>query len=500
MTRRAGSYGRLSVYRDGSKSESPERQHKDNKALGTQKGLEVIKQYTDKDTSAFHDVKRPQFEQALQDLRDGEIQDLIAWDISRLTRKGLQGVVEILEALKESGGKLHLVHGGVDTSTPLGEAILGLLASVAAEESRSISRRVSSFHLAAAEQGLPHSGGSRGFGYTKAMEQIPEEVELIREMASRILAGESRNAIAKDLNARGYTTSTGREWTQSSVDMLLKQPRLYGMRQHKGKLFEGTWDPIFTPEEFAEIQAALRSTMQQRRQQVEEHPPLLAKLVKCGICGFTMSVTQTRVVKDRKHYRRYSCAGTNGQCGKTAILTDKADAEVVEALGRLRLPVAKKTNGNGHEVEEAQARLSAWDQQFLDQKLDPATWSAHRPKLVTELEAAEAASKTRKTAKGALTALQGGPEWWENASPAEKRRAVEGAVRSINCAPFVSHSQDRLELSFNWQALMEAAGMKDTSSINEKKLDRAYRLAVEGNDQARNLVRQVTNLIVHPQE
>ena len=477
--RTAGSYARLSVYRDGSKSESVERQQGDLQTLASQRELTITKEYSDRDVSAFHDVKRPGYDQALQDLADGIISDLLCWDISRLTRKGLRGVVEILEALHQNpGSKLHLLHTPVDTSTPLGEAVLGLFASVAEEESRSISRRVTSYHLSVAQKGLPHTGGQRGFGYstsklddgTATLIQVPEEVELIREMAERILAGESRSEIARDLNSRGLKTSTGKPWTQSSLDMLLKQSRLFGMREYKGNLFQGDWEPVFTPEEFAEIQASLRSTMQERRDHAGESPPLLAKLIKCSLCGFTMSVAHSRA--NGKPYRRYMCSGTKN-CGRTAVGTDKADKQVIRVLSSLRLPVAKPNGGNGEEVAEAQARLSAWDSQFLSKALDPTVWSEHRPALVTDVDAALAALDTRKASKGALEALSSGPEWWETASPAEKRRTVLGAVPEVLCLPFESHSKDRLRVRLNWSALLGLAGV-DPESLSEEEYEAQY--------------------------
>ncbi len=64
-------------------------------------------------------------------------------------------------------------------------------------------------------------------------------------VAGRYLGGEGMKSIARDLNSRGITTSTGREWTDTTLLNLLVNPRLAGLRARKGEVVgPAVWDAI----------------------------------------------------------------------------------------------------------------------------------------------------------------------------------------------------------------------------------------------------------------
>jgi site-specific DNA recombinase len=63
-----------------------------------------------------------------------------------------------------------------------------------------------------ARNGQGKGGGSRPFGYDKDRVTIREsEAELIREAATRVLAGEGLRSVVKDFERRGIRTVSGTE-------------------------------------------------------------------------------------------------------------------------------------------------------------------------------------------------------------------------------------------------------------------------------------------------
>lgn len=310
------------------------------------------------------------------------------------------------------------------------------------------------------------------------MEIIPEEAETIRRMAKMLLDGESRQSVARWLNSQGLTTSTGKQWTHSAVDMMLKAPRLYGMRQHNGKLFQGHWEPIFAASEFAELQEALSRTKNERKNEATDEPPLIRRLPVCALCDSKMSTISTRYYHNKKFERRYACAAPG--CGRVAILTRIADQAVRDALATLKLPIAKSKKGKGgslgQQLAEARNRLEAWDTAMLAGSLDPTVWSNGRPTLAGRIASLEAQETACRASETAASAIRGGEGWWLNASPAEQREAVTAALLAVRIHPAKNDRPGgRVEPVWNFGALLEAGMSVDVDSLSPEEIGSAHR-------------------------
>ncbi len=77
-----------------------------------------------------------------------------------------------------------------------------------------------------------YPGGALPYGFRLSdlgeWEQVPAEVEIIREMHALWARGISYRAIANRLNARGVPTPKGGEkWSASTVTRILRNPRYY---------------------------------------------------------------------------------------------------------------------------------------------------------------------------------------------------------------------------------------------------------------------------------
>lgn len=73
--------------------------------------------------SARAGATRPVLEQVLRSLRPGDT--LVAWRFDRLFRS-LRDLLNLVHDLQERGIELRTLHEGIDTSTPMGLAMLGL--------------------------------------------------------------------------------------------------------------------------------------------------------------------------------------------------------------------------------------------------------------------------------------------------------------------------------------------------------------------------------------
>ena len=134
--------------------------------------------------------------------------------------------------------KVGWIGGEADFATGNGIFELELRASFAREELRKIKSRIRRKMVELAEHGKP-SGGRRAYGFEPGNVVIrPNEAEIIREMARRVLAGESLHSVCRDLNARGVPTTneSARGWRLVQISTMLKTARISGRRERHGEI------------------------------------------------------------------------------------------------------------------------------------------------------------------------------------------------------------------------------------------------------------------------
>ena len=326
---RVGIYLRISDDRDGNQT-ATQRQQEDCRRYAAGKGWEVVDVFEDVDLSAYkRGVKRPEFERMLEAVRRKEVDGVLAWKVDRLTRRQ-RDFVRLDEACEEAKGFIASVVEGIDTRSPTGRFVGELLVSQARMESENASIRVKRAHEEQAKKGVPSLGGTRPFGYTKRREIIPEEAELVREAAARVLAGEGVRGVAYDWERRAITTPQGRLWRQEWLRNMLCAAVISGQRELNGQLYPGQWSAIITPDTSARLRALFVPKPRAAARNRDPRKLLLGGgLARCGRCGGAL-VGRPR--QDGK--RRYVCARQPGtpNCGGVARLADPVEEVVTMAL------------------------------------------------------------------------------------------------------------------------------------------------------------------------
>jgi site-specific DNA recombinase len=213
---RWGVLTRRSKYnRDGTEGSTRRQEHAVSEHIKANDMGRIVAVYSDIASAYAEGAKRPDFENALADLRSGRLDGIAVWKIDRLVRRTSQ-YRRVLDVLEESGGRLFSLSEGIDTaaegvSKTLTNIILSILVGLAEMESDNTSERLILMAEERARLGLPHRGSVRPFGHTEDWSAlVPTEVEQIHEAAERVLAGEGITTIAKDWNRRGVPSVTNR--------------------------------------------------------------------------------------------------------------------------------------------------------------------------------------------------------------------------------------------------------------------------------------------------
>lgn len=463
VAERAGIYARISSDREGD-GLAIGRQLEDCERLAVERGWRVVERYVDQDVSAYKSRVRPAYRRLLADLRTGLVDGVIVYHLDRLHRQ--PGELEEFFTVCTAAGvdDLATVTGRINLADPDGQFQARILGAVAKKESDDKSRRIRRKHEELAVAGKVSGGGTRPYGYASDRRTLrPGEAAVIREAATRFLAGESIRSICASLNERGERTVTGAEWTQQTLRRMLASARISGQREHRGQIVgQAEWPAIITPAETERIRALFADPTRRTNRTARRY--LLARLLRCGLCGATL-VSRPRA--DGK--RRYVCASGPGfgGCGRITITADHIEHATTEAvLYRLDTPkLASALQGRSDdpaavqwqaEAEQAQAQLDELATAYSQQLIGLQEWLTARAGIEQRLQAARKKLATLSQAS-ALDGYLGNAsvlrEEWET-MPLSRQAAIIAAVLDhavIGPATPGRNSLDPSRISFTWR-------------------------------------------------
>ena len=163
-----------STARVSTDGQTTENQRRELRAAVERNGWTIAVEYTDHGISGAKGRKdRPQFDALLRAVARKEFDLVAAWSVDRLGRS-LQDLVAFLSDLQSKKVDLYLHQQALDTSTPSGKAMFGMLGVFAEFERSIIQERV--------KAGLARAGPGTTLGRPKANASIEER---IRELAAQ---------------------------------------------------------------------------------------------------------------------------------------------------------------------------------------------------------------------------------------------------------------------------------------------------------------------------
>jgi site-specific DNA recombinase len=393
---RGGIYGRVSIDRNAGRSVDD--QLNVGRTWAARLHVTVSAEYRDDGISASSYAKgktRPDWQRAMADINAGRLDLLWVWELSRATRDR-EVWAALIKACQRRKVLLAVDSTVYDTTDPDDAFMLDLLIGMAVRESAVTHKRVMRGVLSSMEAGRPR--GKIPFGYVRTydpgtgalLSQLPDPATapIVRELFTRVAAGEPIHAIARDFNERGLPTPQADRdtrrgvtaerggWTGSKIRRQLGNPAFAGYRVHQGAIVgEASWEPLIDAALFATVTNLMADPKRQTHNGVEAKW-LLSGILECGVCG-----AKCRQVSN-KGRPAYACHGKN--FNNQACVhgrQEPIDGVVVERLLlRLAEPdgLTTLTADNSVAVAEAQAELAA-----LEARLEEFERSAEDPEGIS---------------------------------------------------------------------------------------------------------------------
>jgi len=313
-----------------------ERQRQDCEELAEKLGWNVVAQHTDNDISAYSGKPRPGYRALLADIRAGRVNGVLAWHSDRLHRRPIE-LEEFITACETHGATVQTVRAGkVDLSTPSGRAVARTIGAWNRHEVEHMIERQKRAKLQAAQDGK-FRGGRRAFGYeSDGLTIRHDEATIIREMTTRILAGESLRSLATELTERGITGTRGGEWTGVALRDVLIRPRNAALIEHHGEIVgPALWEPVLDEDVWRAVRSLVSSPGRWHGRSAARKY-LGSGLYLCGLCGLPVRITGHR--RGNQQRPGYRCSGRAVHVHRVA---DKVDQLVTDAvIERLSRPDA----------------------------------------------------------------------------------------------------------------------------------------------------------------
>ena len=201
--------------------------------ISTHEGWIFVGIYADEGISGTQVKHREQFKKMIEDCKNGLIDLVITKSISRFARNAVDCITTIrdLKALK-SPVEIFFEKERLSSLDEKMDMFLGMMASFAQEESRSISANIRWAIRNRMKNGTQKVSTSSLLGYDTDddgnMVIIETEAEIVRIIYKSFVQGVHPKLIAIRLNGFGMRTVLGNQWSSSSVRSILRNEKYCG--------------------------------------------------------------------------------------------------------------------------------------------------------------------------------------------------------------------------------------------------------------------------------
>lgn len=251
------------------------------------KGWKVYKIYTDAGYSGAK-MDRPGLQSLIKDAENNKFDAVLVYKLDRLSRSQKDTLTLIEDVFLPNNVDFISMTENLDTSTPFGRAMVGILSVFAQLEREQIKERMEVGKIGRAKEGKWCGSRYVPIGYRVENDELvihEYEAMQIREMFRLFNMRISQRRIAEMMQDKGYKTKNDGNWNRHNLRPLLENKHYIGMVSYKGEWYEGIHKPIVDKETFEKAQKILAERDAETNSRVSRINAPLAGMIRCAHCG-----------------------------------------------------------------------------------------------------------------------------------------------------------------------------------------------------------------------
>lgn len=387
-------------------------------------------------------LNRPEIQRLIQNCKEDRISHVIVFKLDRLSRSQKDTLYLIEDIFIPNKVEFVSLGESIDTSSPTGKLMIGILSAFAQLERENIRLRTRMGMKERVKSGLWMGGGRIPFGYdydsTHGILVPNKDADTVRQIYKLYLDGKSMQDIANVL---------GLKW-EMLVRQILKRKINYGIIEYNGEEYHGKHEPIITKEIY---DAAMTEMKRRSSSSIIKTDHLLTGLIFCGKCGARM-----RYQKWGKKDCKFVCYSQqvsksylikDPNCTQKKLWTKEIEDNIIDAM--FEFADNYNSNNKQYNIEEIDV-LSLLEQQRIaiikklkrlydlyseddnDILLDSIAEQKKKledidSRIINEQNKSESEAIRRDTIKS-LSSLRNS---WDNLSIEEKRNIITRVIKEI---------------------------------------------------------------------
>lgn len=363
-------YSRVSTLEQKERGHSLEAQRKSLDKYATAMDYTIVGHYSDGGFSGSN-LKRPAMNDLIEDIKSKEVDMVIVYKLDRLSRSQKDTLYLIEDIFLENNVDFMSLQESIDTSTPFGKAMIGILSVFAQLELANITERLKTGRHERVKKGFwaGHANVPLGYDYEENMLIQNEDAPIVKEMFGRFVDGESAYEIYKSMASR----YPGKIYGPNMIVRILDNKIYTGKVNYNKHWYEGLHKGIIDGETFETAQTIRKSLPDKYKVDRTKRSALLARKIICGKCGQPMSMMRHYYSRKgvRAEYGYYRCnskmnrtkAHRQINCDQKNQRTDNIHDLIIDTINGLDYEKAKRNVIKKSETPDHTKRLEQLQKQ-----------------------------------------------------------------------------------------------------------------------------------------